>query len=148
MTDWSAQVAVDLLPPTPDPMTWATEPTEVRIGTGTFDYYAKMTAAEATDDSGDVEYFFQCTTESGFSSGWQKSRDYSVKVGRSGQRHRFPRQGPRFVRQPQRDRLVQRIAGQVAAGLTPIRTVLHLHGVEWRRMPIPFGCAPRYHVRH
>jgi len=80
---------VDLLPPTPDPMTWASEPKEVRIGTGTFDYYAQMTAAEASDDSGDVEYFFQCTTESGFSSGWQKSRDYSVKVGRTGQRHRF-----------------------------------------------------------
>lgn len=89
MTEWSVPVAVDLLPPTPDPMTWASEPKEVRIGTGTFDYYAQMTAAEASDDSGDVEYFFQCTTESGFSSGWQKSRDYSVKVGRTGQRHRF-----------------------------------------------------------
>jgi hypothetical protein len=89
ITNWSAEVAVDLLAPTPDPMTWTTEPKEVRIGTGTFDYYAKMTAAEATDDSGKVEYYFQCTTESGFDSGWQKSRDYSVKVGRSGQRHRF-----------------------------------------------------------
>jgi len=88
-TEWSAEVAVDLLPPTPDPMTWASEPKEVRIGTGSFDYYAKMTAAEATDDSGDVEYFFQCTTESGFNSAWQKSPEYNVKVGRAGQRHRF-----------------------------------------------------------
>jgi len=89
MTEWSTQVAVDLLPPTPNPMTWASEPKEVRIGSGSFDYYAKMTATEATDDSGNVQYYFQCTTESGFSSGWQTSREYSVKVGRAGQRHRF-----------------------------------------------------------
>ena len=48
-----------------------------------------MKAVEATDDAAEVEYFFQCTTESGFSSGWQKSREYTVKVGRTGQYHRF-----------------------------------------------------------
>jgi hypothetical protein len=48
-----------------------------------------MIAAEATDASGPVEYFFECTTEQGFSSGWQSTRDYIVLVGRSGQGHRF-----------------------------------------------------------
>jgi parallel beta-helix repeat protein len=89
MTLWSVEAAVDLLPPSPDPMKWASEPREVRIGSGTFDYHARMTAVEATDDSPEVEYFFQCTTESAFSSGWQTSREYTVKVGRSGQRQRF-----------------------------------------------------------
>jgi hypothetical protein len=88
-TAWSAEAIVDLLPPTPDPMTWAVEPKEVRIGAGSLNYHARMTAATATDDSGNVEYFFQCTTESAFSSGWQASPEYTVKVGRTGQRHRF-----------------------------------------------------------
>jgi hypothetical protein len=88
-TTWSTEVAVDLLAPTPDPMTWAAEPKEVRIGSGTFDYHAKMTATEAADDGGKIEYYFECTTESGFSSGWQESREYTVKVGRKGQGHRF-----------------------------------------------------------
>ena len=70
-------------------MRWQTEPKEVNHGGGTFDYWAEMTAVEATDASGDVEYFFECTTESGFSSGWQSSRTYQVKVGRRGQRQRF-----------------------------------------------------------
>ncbi len=87
-TSASSEVAVDLLPPTPDPMEWALEPDEVHIGSGTFDYYVTMTAVEASDDTR-VEYHFQCTTESGFSSGWQTSPEYTVKVGRSGQQHRF-----------------------------------------------------------
>jgi len=89
MTGWSSEVTVDLLPPTPDPMQWAQQPKEVRIGAGTFDYHARMSAVEADDDTEGVEYFFQCTTESAFSSGWQTSREYTVKVGRAGQRHRF-----------------------------------------------------------
>ncbi|OHB73958.1 MAG: hypothetical protein A2Z25_05575 [Planctomycetes bacterium RBG_16_55_9] len=48
-----------------------------------------MTAVEATDPSGNVEYYFECTTESGFSSGWQSSRTYEVKLGRQGQGQRF-----------------------------------------------------------
>jgi hypothetical protein len=48
-----------------------------------------MTAAAATDPSGSVEYNFECTTDSGFSSGWQSARTYKVKVGRRGQAHRF-----------------------------------------------------------
>jgi hypothetical protein len=40
-----------------------------------------MTAVEATDENGPVQYFFQCTNESGFSSNWQSSRYYEVKLG-------------------------------------------------------------------
>ena len=86
----SGEVAVDLLPPTPDPMKWAVEPKEVQGTPAAFNnYLATMTAATATDESGGVEYYFQCTTEPGFSSGWQTSTVYSVKVGRAGQQHRF-----------------------------------------------------------
>ena len=48
-----------------------------------------MTAVEASDDSGVVEYYFQCTSESGFSSGWQTSREYTVLVGRANLAYRF-----------------------------------------------------------
>jgi hypothetical protein len=88
-TGYSKEVHLDLQPPTPNPMKWEIEPVEVNIGGGSFDYCAYMKAVEATDDTAEVEYFFQCTTESGFSSKWQKSREYTVKVGRSGQHHRF-----------------------------------------------------------
>ena len=85
----STEVTLDLEPPTPNPMQWESNPKEVNHGGGSFDYWAEMTAVEATDPSGSVEYFFECTTESGFSSGWQSSRTYEVKLGRRGQRHRF-----------------------------------------------------------
>ncbi len=85
----SPAVTVDLNPPLPDPMRWESEPAEVYHGGGSFDYWAEMTAVEATDSSGGVQYFFQCTTESGFSSGWQDSRIYSVKIGRRGQNQQF-----------------------------------------------------------
>jgi parallel beta-helix repeat protein len=87
--DWFPDFESD--PPEPDPAQWAPdgEPREVYGGTGTFDYWVQMTAAEATDASGPVEYFFECTTEPGFNSEWQISRTYSFLIGRSGQRHRF-----------------------------------------------------------
>jgi len=95
-TDWSELASVttptdDTTPPSPNPMQWAAsgEPKEIKIGTGSFDFYATMTAAEATDGSGVVEYFFQCTTEPRFSSSWQTDRTYTVQVGRVNQRHRF-----------------------------------------------------------
>jgi len=88
-TAYSVPAEVDLMPPTPDPMRWEIEPKEINIGGGAFDYCATMKAAEATDDAAGVEYYFQCTTESGFSSGWQTSREYTVKVGRIRQYHRF-----------------------------------------------------------
>jgi len=87
----SVQATADLQPPTPDPMQWAVggEPHEVYGGGGTWDYYAEMTAAQATDASGSVEYYFECTTESGFSRDWDPSPYYKVRVGRTGQGHRF-----------------------------------------------------------
>ncbi len=90
-TSDSPEVTVDLQPPTPDPMQWAQggEPREVYGGGGTWDYYAEMTAEDATDTSGGVEYYFQCTTESGFSRDWDTSPYYKVLVGRAGQAHRF-----------------------------------------------------------
>ena len=87
--DWIPEFDSD--PPEPNPAQWAPngEPREVNAWGGTFDYSVQMTAAEATDAGGPVEYFFECTTEAGFSSGWQSSRDYEVLVGRSGQSHHF-----------------------------------------------------------
>ncbi len=85
----SPEVTLDLAAPTPDPMQWQSPPDEVYGGGGTFDYWAVMTAVEASDPDGGVQYFFQCTTESGFNSGWQDSPTYQVRLGRSGQLHRF-----------------------------------------------------------
>jgi hypothetical protein len=82
-------------PPEPDPARWAPdgEPREVYMreaysGGG---YWIQMTAAEATDASGSVEYLFECTTESGFSSEWQSPRDYDFMPT-----IRISGQGPRF----------------------------------------------------
>ncbi len=85
----SSKVIVDFQPPTPDPMTWAVEPREVKLGSGSFEYGATMTATTATDDTAGVEYFFQCTSEPGFSSGWQSSPVYTVKVGPSNRGYKF-----------------------------------------------------------
>jgi parallel beta-helix repeat protein len=85
----SVEVTVDLQPPTPDPMLWESEPAEIYHGGGSFDYWAEMTAAEATDNNGGVEYYFECTTRSEFSSDWQSSRTYSIKIGRSSQNQMF-----------------------------------------------------------
>ncbi len=56
-------------PPTPDPMTFATDP--YAAGTATI----SMTATTATDVSG-VEYYFTCTAGGGNDSGWQGSASY------------------------------------------------------------------------
>jgi hypothetical protein len=108
-TGWSDIVyattldAPDVIAPTPDPMQWDTiadangldgTPREV-FGLvadveDPFNYSAVMRATIAIDDSGGiVEYFFQCTTNSGFSSGWQIDPSYTVLVGRRAQAHRF-----------------------------------------------------------
>jgi len=56
---------------------------------------AVMTAVVAVDaGGGPVEYFFECTTESDFSSDWLtfpagQAPTYTVLLGRSGQDHRF-----------------------------------------------------------
>ena len=86
---WIMEYETD--PPEPNPAQWARDgkPREFNDGGGVFDYWVTMIAAEATDASGMVEYFFECTTEAGFSSGWQSARDYKVLIGRSGQGHNF-----------------------------------------------------------
>ncbi len=83
---------VDTTAPVPDPAQWAHPdgaPREINLGGGSFDFWVQMTATEATDASGLVEYFFECTTEPGFSSGWQTSNEYSVQIGRGEQLLRF-----------------------------------------------------------
>jgi parallel beta-helix repeat protein len=94
----STEVTLDLIPPTPDPMQWEIEPDEVYRGGGWDDYWAEMTAAEATDPSGGVEYYFQCTSDDRYSSGgegdpggtkWRTERTYEVRLGRAGQLHEF-----------------------------------------------------------
>jgi len=70
--------------PTPNPMTWATPPYAASP------YSIAMVAATATStDGGGVEYYFEDRWHPQFSSGWQSSRTYSVRVGRAGQLHRF-----------------------------------------------------------
>ncbi len=59
----------DTAAPTPDPMTWASEPN------ATGDTSISMTATTASDDSG-VEYYFECTAGGGNDSGWQDSTTY------------------------------------------------------------------------
>ena len=105
-TDWSATVTVrtlaslDLIAPTPDPMEWDLtqdpngldgRPREIVIDPNAlYGNGATMTAVVAVDaGGGPVEYFFECTTNSGFSSGWQASEIYIVLLGRTGQGHRF-----------------------------------------------------------
>jgi hypothetical protein len=95
-TMWSSDQTMDLTPPTPDPMKWEVLPKEIHIGEAWDSYYATRTAVEATDDSGSVEYYFECMSKKltgvwpdGFSSGWQTSREWTVRVGRSNQAHRF-----------------------------------------------------------
>jgi len=79
---------IDDVPPEPDPMRWAVggEPKEIECG----GYYcATMTAEIATDPSGGIQYYFECTDESGFSSAWQGSPTYTVTIGPSGHNYRF-----------------------------------------------------------
>ena len=66
----TTQSVPDTTPPSPDPMTWATEP----YATGTSSI--SMTATTATDVSG-VEYYFECTAGGGHSSSWQDSTSYT-----------------------------------------------------------------------
>jgi parallel beta-helix repeat protein len=81
----------ETVPPQPNPAQWASDgaPREVPAADGVSGYYARMRAAEATDQSRWVEYFFECITDPAFSSSWQSSPTYSVLIGRSGQGLRF-----------------------------------------------------------
>jgi len=67
--DIAVKISPDTTAPTPDPMTWATQP----YSTGSSSI--SMTATTASDDSG-VEYYFECTAGGGNDSGWQDSTTY------------------------------------------------------------------------
>ena len=80
---------IDEYPPTPNPMQWAVdgEPEEIECSPN---YCATMTAAIATDPSGGIQYYFECT-DGAFpvNSGWQGSNTWTVIVGPSGHNHPF-----------------------------------------------------------
>jgi hypothetical protein len=98
-TDWSdvecvvTQPSADTTPPTPDPMEW--DPTEDANGfdgtprkvcTGVFDCNAVMRATpEAADESGYIEFYFECRDNHDYDSGWiyfsATPYEYSVPVG-------------------------------------------------------------------
>ncbi len=65
---------VDNTPPLPSSMFWQTAPTATSTSSIT------MTAVEATDNSGGVEYYFSCTTGGAgcTDSGWQTSRSHTA----------------------------------------------------------------------
>lgn len=80
-------------PPEPNPAQWTRDgkPREdTTMGRDRMvDYWIEMIAVEATDASGPVEYFFECTTDASLSSGWQRARNYEVLVGGQWQSHGF-----------------------------------------------------------
>lgn len=65
--DWAG----DHTPPSPNPMTWASQPTPIVDSPSQI----AMTAALASDPSG-VTYNFDCAAGSCHTSGWSASRDY------------------------------------------------------------------------
>ncbi|HUT31120.1 MAG TPA: right-handed parallel beta-helix repeat-containing protein [Sedimentisphaerales bacterium] len=109
-TFWSDQVCVmtpeapDVNAPTPDPMLWDYSildvngysidgtPHQIWLGPDPiWDYYATMRADPTTIDpeGNGLEFFFECTNRSGFSSGWMQFAGppyiYTTYVGLSGQ---------------------------------------------------------------
>ncbi len=77
----------DIIPPSPNPAQWDVNglPKEALLDPNNpDDFYVEIKAKTATDESGYVEYFFQCTSSSYFDSGWQSSPYYSVFVGQHG----------------------------------------------------------------
>jgi len=88
---WFPEYETD--PPEPNPAQWARDgrPREEGIlgSNRIVEDWIKMIAAEATDAGGLVEYFFECTTNAGLSSGWQRARNYEVRVDSAGQGHSF-----------------------------------------------------------
>jgi predicted outer membrane repeat protein len=78
--DWTPPEE-DTTPPAPDPAQWAPNGAPRAVyDSMTRIQLIEMEAAQATDASGLVEYFFDCTTSRDLSSGWQSSRTYSVEV--------------------------------------------------------------------
>lgn len=65
----------DVTPPNPDPMNWSSPPAPTSHTSIT------MTATPATDESGNVQYWFQCSASAGAgcnNSGWQSSNQYTA----------------------------------------------------------------------
>lgn len=94
LVDIGFEPPLDTTPPEPNPMQWASggEPKEIECPGG---YCATMAAKTATDPSGGIQYYFECTDypklpPNGFSSGWQGSPSYTVLVSTySGQDYSF-----------------------------------------------------------
>jgi len=92
-TKWSEEAAATTMeegeepppPPPPDHTPPAPNPTITsalqQLGLDG-NYHHVLTASEATDESGVVEYFFECYTNGAFSSGWIAANTYDVAVGR------------------------------------------------------------------
>jgi predicted outer membrane repeat protein len=78
---------IDTTPPSPDPAQWSSDgsPKEVQKGNIPNAFWVEMEAQIATDDSGVVEYYFECTTNPNFSSSWQRSPTYKVYLDRTWQ---------------------------------------------------------------
>ncbi|MFC1764119.1 hypothetical protein ACFL6U_18845 [Planctomycetota bacterium] len=77
-------VSGDTSGPTPDPMEWAEngEPIMYQAVPGSqLTWTFAMIAADARDNSGDVEYFFECLDDGAFSSGWTTNPLYERLVG-------------------------------------------------------------------
>jgi predicted outer membrane repeat protein len=119
-TPWSSPVCTttlmppDTLPPEPNVTVWDPVadangydgyPREVILDPfGQFDYGATMRAIDTDDVApagvtpSEVEYYFECVTDSGFDSGWrtvaaypdeEERRTYTVKIGGSGHSYIF-----------------------------------------------------------
>ncbi len=73
----------DTQAPKPDPMTWAVEP----YATGGTEI--SMTATTAVDVSTPIRYFFECVTDSAYSSTWQTSTIYQPAGLESGREYVF-----------------------------------------------------------
>jgi hypothetical protein len=85
----------DTEPPTPDPMQWDPNidesgfdgrPVGIHIGSAFNEWGATMRATPAAQDVSGLEFFFECTNDSGFNSGWITFPDgppyiYSVLIG-------------------------------------------------------------------
>ena len=67
----AVNVRWDTTPPSPNPMTWATEPYAISTS------QIRMVATTATDLHLPVAYYFLCVTANGHSSGWQTSTTYT-----------------------------------------------------------------------
>jgi predicted outer membrane repeat protein len=78
---------IDITPPSPNPAQWSSDgsPKKVQEGNRIIYYWIEMKAQTAADDSGVVEYYFECTTNPGFSSSWQRIPTYKVYLDRTWQ---------------------------------------------------------------